>query len=65
MYLRLNLLNEDLADRFGISTGLCSQTYTTWINIIGRVISTALIVWLPRKSIRDSLPNCFKKKGSS
>ena len=64
-HLRLNLLNEDLADRFEISTGLCSQTYTTWINIISRVISTALIVWLPRESIRDNVLNCFKKKGPS
>lgn len=65
MRLRLNLLNEDLADRFGISTGLCSQTFTTWIKIISRVLGTALIVWLPRESIRDNLPNCFREKGYS
>lgn len=65
MRLRLNLLNEDLADRFGISTLLCSQTFTTWIKIISQVLGTALVVWLPRESIRDNLPNCFNKKGYS
>ena len=65
MRLRLNLLNEDLADRFGISTGLCSQTFTTWIKIIGQVLGNALIVWLPRDSILNNLPHCFNKKGYS
>ena len=65
MRLRLNLLNEDLADRFGISTGLCSQTFTTWIKIISQVLGNALIVCLPRDSILNNLPHCFNKKGYS
>ena len=63
MRIRLNLMNEDLADRFGISTGLCSETFTTWI--ISQVLGTALLVWLPRESIQSNLPNCFKKMGYS
>ena len=35
MRLRLALLNEDLADRFGISPTICSNTFTTWINLPG------------------------------
>ena len=59
MRLRLNLSNEDQADRFGISTGLCSQTFTTWIRIISQVLGNALIVWLPKESIRSNLLACF------
>ena len=63
MRLRLNILNEDLADRFGISSALCSRTCTTWIKIISKILGKALIVWLPRESIRDNLPQSFKKAG--
>ena len=31
MRLRLGLLNEDLAHRFGISTTICSNIFKTWI----------------------------------
>ena len=65
MRLRLNLLNEDLADRIGKSTGLCSQTFTTWIKTISQVLGNALIVWLSRDSIQNNLPHCFNKKGYS
>ena len=64
MRLRLGLLNEDLADRFGISTTLCSRTFTTWIRLISKVLGTALVVWLPRESIRDNLSNAFIKAGN-
>ena len=63
MRLRLNILNEDLADRFGISSALCSRTFTTWIKIISKILGKALIVWLPRENIIDNLPGCFKKAG--
>ena len=63
MRLRLNILNEDLADRFGISSALCSRTFTTWIKIISKILGKALIVWLPQENIIDNLPGCFKKAG--
>ena len=63
MRLRLGLLNEDLADRFGISATICSNTFTTWIKILSNVLSDALVVWLPRESIRDNLPTSFVKTG--
>ncbi|XP_057290195.1 uncharacterized protein LOC130612874 [Hydractinia symbiolongicarpus] len=65
MKLRLGLLTEDLADRFGISPSTCSTVFVTWIRIISRVLSDALVVWLPREAIRDNLPKTFAKAGYS
>ena len=65
MRIRLSLLNEDLADRFGISPTICSNTFTTWIKLMGRILGGALVVWLPRESIRDNLPEIFVKTGHS
>lgn len=61
MRLRLGLLNEDLADRFGVSPTICSNTFTTWIRIISVILGKALVNWLPREPIRENLPECFKK----
>ena len=44
MRLRLNLLNTHLADCFDISTGLCSQIFTTWIKILSKILGDALLV---------------------
>ncbi|XP_057290859.1 uncharacterized protein LOC130613547 [Hydractinia symbiolongicarpus] len=65
MKLRLGLLTEDLADRFGISPSTCSTVFVTWIRIISRVLGDALVVWLPREAIRDNLPKTFAKAGYS
>ena len=63
MRLRLGLLNEDPADRFGISRTISSNTFTTWIKLMSRILGGALVVWLPRESIRDILPEIFMKTG--
>ncbi|XP_065671815.1 uncharacterized protein LOC136089687 [Hydra vulgaris] len=63
MRLRLGLLNQDLADRFGISPALCSRTFTTWIKMLSQVLGKALVVWLPRESIRSNLPPVLVKAG--
>ena len=60
MRLWLALLNEDVADRFGISPTLCSNTFTTWIRIISQVLGHTLVKWLPREPIRRNLPKSFK-----
>ncbi|XP_057310236.1 uncharacterized protein LOC130648217 [Hydractinia symbiolongicarpus] len=65
MRLRLGLLNEDLADRFGISPTICSNTFTTWIQILSKILGNALVVWLPREATRDNLPDAFTKTGHS
>ena len=49
--LRLRLLNEDLAERFGVSPTLCSYIFT------------ALVVWPPKESIREYLHEIFFKSG--
>jgi len=65
MRLRLGLLNEDLADRFGISQGKCSYIFTTWIKLLSQLFGNSLVAWLPRESIRDNLPKLFRKTGNS
>ena len=60
MKLRLGLLNEDLADRFGISPAICSSTFTTWIRLLRILLGDALVKWIPREAIRDNLPKVFK-----
>lgn len=34
MKLRLGLLFEDFADRFGISSSLASDIFTTWVKVL-------------------------------
>ena len=51
MWLRLRLLNEDLAERFGVSSTLSS------------CIFTALVVRTPKESIREYLTEIFLKSG--
>lgn len=63
MRLRLGILNEDLADRFGVSTAYCSRTFTTWIKFLSLILGKALVVWLPREIIRENMPTVFKKAG--
>ena len=63
MRLRFGLLNEDLPDRFVVSPTICSNTFTTWIRIISRILGGALVNWLPREPIRENMPECFKKMG--
>ena len=43
--LRLGLLNEDLAERFGVSPTLCSYIFTTWIKLLSRFFGKELAVW--------------------
>ena len=53
MCLRLGLLNEDLAENFGVSPTLCSYIFTTWIKLLSKVLSKALVVWPLKESIRE------------
>ncbi|XP_004208234.1 uncharacterized protein LOC101240893 [Hydra vulgaris] len=61
MRLCLGLLNEDMADRFGISKSLCSNTFATFIRIIANILGQAIIVWLPSEVIKKNLPQSFVK----
>ena len=63
MRLRFGILNEDLADRFGVSTTTCSTTFKTWIRLLRILLGDALVKWLPREAIRDHLPDIYRKAG--
>jgi len=62
MRLRLGLLNEDLADRFGISPATCSETFKTWISFLSMTIGN-FVQWLPKESVQENMPKSFKKAG--
>ena len=60
MRLRLGLLNEDLTERFGVSPTLLIYIYNmdqTFKQSLGQ------IVWPPKESIREHLPEIFLKSG--
>ena len=60
MKLRLALLVDDHAFRFGVSPRKISQTVITWVKLMSKELQ-ALIIWPSRRKIRDTLPECFKK----
>lgn len=63
MRLRLGLLNEDLADRFGISKATCCNTFKTWIRFLSETLGKGLVKWLPKESIQENMPRIFRKAG--
>ncbi|KAK6168589.1 hypothetical protein SNE40_019789 [Patella caerulea] len=59
MKLRLGALNEDLADRFGISCTQVSNVFTTWIKFLSKFLGS--LVFNPAKEVvRDNLPPSFR-----
>ena len=63
MRIRLGILNEDLADRFGIAPSTCSSIFKTWIRFLSDTLGKALVQWLPKESIMENMPKAFKKAG--
>lgn len=59
MRLRLGLFEEDLADRFGISTTLVNRIMITWLNAM-YVKLGQLNIWPTRENIDSSMPEIFK-----
>ena len=64
MRLRLGLLNEDLADRFGISTITCSNIFKTWIRFLAQTLGK-LVAWLLKENNIENMPKIFCKAGHS
>jgi len=64
MRLRLTVLNEDLADRFGISVTTCSNIFKTWTRFLAQTLGK-LVAWLPKENILDNMPKAFRKAGHS
>ena len=64
MRLRLGLLNEDVADRFDISSTKSSFIFATWIKLLSKLLKN-LFTWLLQETIRDNFPEAFIKTGNN
>lgn len=61
MKLRLGLLNQDLADRFGVSQSHVSCIFNTWIKVLSKFLIS--LVFNPTKDIvQENLPPTFRNK---
>ena len=59
MKLRLGILNQDLADRFGISMTCVTNIITTWVRILAQIVGS--LVFNPSKEVvKANLPPSFK-----
>lgn len=61
MKLRLGLLLEDLADRFGISTTNASNIFTTWVKVLSQTLGT-LVFNPPKHVVKSNLPPSFQNR---
>ena len=60
MRLRLGLLEQDLADRFCVSTSTVSRTLITWYTVLADHLRH-LITWPSRDVIASRMPQCFER----
>ncbi|XP_065114066.1 uncharacterized protein [Paramisgurnus dabryanus] len=61
MKLRLNLLQGDLAERFGVSQSIVSKVISCWIDIMEENMRYYM-PWLPRETIQATMPQYFKEQ---
>lgn len=59
MRLRLGLKFHDIGRRFNVSRTLASAMYRSWIDIMSLKLSDC-VVWLPRETIRRTMPSSFR-----
>ncbi|XP_064414151.1 uncharacterized protein LOC102352482 isoform X2 [Latimeria chalumnae] len=57
---KLNLLEEDLAHRFGISQSTVSRVFRKWVHIMN-VRLARFVRWPDREELRSAMPPEFKK----
>ncbi len=60
MKLKLNLLQGDLAERFDVSQSVVSRILSYWIDTMEEHMRV-YIPWLPRETIRSTMPQSFKE----
>lgn len=60
MKLRLNVSNQDIAYRFGISQATVSKTWRKWINVMF-VRLKPLIKWPAREQVIKTMPQAFRQ----
>ena len=56
----LNLLQGDLAEGFAVSQGVLSRILSYWIETMAEHMRN-YIPWLPRETIQNTMPQCFKE----
>lgn len=59
--LRLGLMEQDLAYRFGISQSTVSRITTTWINLLYLKLKE-IPLWMPKGLVHATMPQQFKKQ---
>ena len=59
MKLKLGVINQLLADMFGVSLSVVSQILSTWIKFLADVLSP-LIFWPSKDMVRDTLPKTLR-----
>ncbi|XP_028514894.1 uncharacterized protein LOC114575052 [Exaiptasia diaphana] len=57
--LRRGSANEDLAERFNISSSHVSRIFITWVNFLYRLLTT-IDIWMSHKKVKRMLPQSFK-----
>lgn len=57
--LRLGLLEQDIADRFGLSCATVSRIFATWINFLFLKVKE-IPIWPPRDVVKSNMPKIFK-----
>lgn len=60
--LRLGLLYEDLAMRFGISVTAICTIFHKMLKILKKIMEY-VVLWLPRERIQNSMPTSFVESG--
>ena len=57
--IRLGLLEQDIADRFGLSCATASRIFATWINFLFLKVKE-IPLWPPRDVVKSSTLKIFK-----
>ncbi|KAL2103351.1 hypothetical protein ACEWY4_000219 [Coilia grayii] len=60
MKLRLNLLQDDIAERFHVSQPCVSKVISCWLDLMEKRLRP-YIPWLPRETIKATMPQCFRE----
>lgn len=63
MKLRLNVCDQDIAYRFGISQSVVSKNFSKWVNIM-YIYMKPFIVWPGREEVLKTMPEGFKREFS-
>lgn len=59
--VKLNLLFADIGCRFGISERHVSNVYNNWLPFLAEILRD-LVHWLPRETLRATMPSSFQER---